>query len=700
MRNGLKVPTPPVVSVIIDDLDSRSSASASDSKSKSSRKNGCKKPSIDVDEYSNFIKNKIPTGGRKVKTTKELLEEMQARKTGKVLGVQSADRKRAPKEDFLTTYDSKKQMKKDTIILSDIIELNDSNSSSKIEEPIMDVKEDKKDIKLETGIKSESEDKPIKFEPVDVILARLPPIDFNWRDEDYIPDCTCTIVYDSPDIDDFKVQSPTIESKKSIFEMEDVSKEKEKSLVVPAMQNFEEKVDPNCPVAHVYNDQSKEVEDHQVDALHNFYLADVNGSLCESDRKQTTQLACRTSSWGLRPYYDCSRDLFHNVVPKYNFLDYSLDKCVKNLNNIVLDRYEPVEAATDTSEWYLNLENEHFEKWKAKNESLKCDDYQSAADSPFSEKSDVQNMDETNEGVHFDSDKHISDSDKSNLNLDRNENNSLHTVKISPETPDETEVEKSESDKKSELFNFFNFTGYGLLPQSQLVKKTYPNEKLLDEKIYQDVAKSVVHHQPEAVVVESTFVKVENPEIGTDDETVTYVPKMFKKFTYEDSITLLPLSLSALNSSSPYGCSTDVDLSCVFRTKCASDDMHHMDDDISSKEACDLSYSLVQNANILDMRDVASTLTKRTRGVFLSDHDEDANCDSDVKKLGVADGLTNSGAFVSDDSAVVETCVKNGCPSWIPGSVPSNSFREWHEPVPRKSHNGDTLTILPYVVID
>lgn len=640
---------------------------------------------------------------------------MQARKSGKIPDTLSSEKKR-PKEDFLTKYDSKKQLKKETPIVTDIIELNDSNSSSKPDEPsgsASDIKDKKKEIKIDIDDKSEGGDKPVKFEPVEVILARLPPIEVNWDDEDYDNVCTCTMIYSTPEAED-KIEA-TLDSKKSIFELDNNSAA-EQSVTVPVVQNYEEKIDVNCSASkHM---KFTEVNDRQVHALHNLHIVDVNGSRCESDHKSKPQLACRMNTWGLRPYYDCSRDLFHNVVPKYNYLDYSLDRCVKNLSNVPLEKYEPAESTLDTSEWYLNLENEFFERWKAKNESLVCDDFESAADSPFSEKQD-QNEDESTEGLSFDSDnKTISDSDKNNL--DKNESSSSNLDKATDDSKEETSKESADDKttkkddtepdkilKEFELCDFYNFTGYGLIANSYFSKRPFPRELLEDDDNRIDSATAITNpvQLPEQQIapvepkVES--VKVENTP---DRPQITYIPRNVKKFTYEDKISLLPLSLAALNAAAVYGCNieTSGDLSCLFRTKCAPDETHQTDDDLPYKETCDLSYSLVQNANILEMKDVLSAAKKRTSNVFLSDHDEDANCGSDVKNVDIEDrSTTNSGAFESDSAVVEELlCVKNGCPSWIPGSTPPDAFREWHEPVQRTSHNGDLLTILPYVVID
>lgn len=659
LRNGINSALPPAL--LLDDLDSRSPKP--EPKARTSRKNGVKNQ---PDNYSTFITNKISAAGKKVKTTKELLEDIQARKSGKIQSVD--DKNLIPKEDFLTTYDNKK---KDTTILSDVIELNDSNSSFKNFEslPVQQIKTEV----IKTEVKETAEG-PVKHEPLEVILARLPPIDKSWMDneEETSPVCTCSLIYSTPDVE-VKMPSPPQQPKRSIFEMDydEAPKVVEdatiSSIVVPAPPLFEEKLDPDCEAGYIFHTRPADVTEAQVTGLHNCYISDVNGTKCNKVLQKETckTLSCQADTWGQRPFYDCSRDLFLDVVPKYKYLDYSLDKCVKNLTKINLDKYEPVEANSSSREWLEELESRNAELIKERDS--KTDDYHSPADSPFSEKDDVADhpcSPPISVQINF------VISDKDNVNLDRD-------ITVSNSGPGDDTSQSASNNNDPPFKDDGN-------PRDEAMEC---GDSVKSESCH-DSQQSFVPSQCSA----SALVKKCSNEV-----------RKTRRFTYGDSVMLLPLSIAALNASAGFAedLSDNVsDLSCVFRTKAARDSP--VDFDMSPRpETANLIYESVLEPVTLEMKDLTDGAVERLRRygkiedlTRVLDQSENATCVSDSpiwKSKPVA--LESNGALEA-------VCTGSGCPAWLDKLAIDDAYREWNEPVVRSSYNDEPLTILPYVVID
>lgn len=660
LRNGISSALPPAL--LLDDLDSRSPKP--EPKARTSRKNGVKNQQ---DNYSTFITNKISAAGKKVKTTKELLEDIQARKSGKILSVD--DKNLIPKEDFLTAYDNKK---KDTTMLTDVIELNDSNSSFKNIElpPVQQIKTEE----IKTEVKDSSEG-PVKHEPLEVILARLPPIDKSWMDyeEETSPVCTCSLIYSTPDVE-VKMPSPPQQPKRSIFEMDydEAPKVVEdttiSSIVVPAPPLFEEKLDPDCEAGYVFHTRPADVTEAQVVGLHNCYISDVNGTKCDKALQTETckSLSCRADAWGQRPFYDCSRDLFLNVVPKYKYLDYSLDKCVKNLIKINLDKFEPAEANSSSREWLEELESKNAELIKERDS--KTDDYHSPADSPFSEKDAIQDHPGSppiSVKINF----VISDSDKDNVNLDRD-------ITVSNSSPGD------------------DFSLQGMSNNNDPTFKDDSNPR--DEAMECDSVKSESCNESQ-----QSFAPSQCSASAPVNKCSNEVRKA-RRFTYGDSVMLLPLSIAALNASAGFAedLSDNVsDLSCVFRTKAARDSP--VDFDASPRpETANLTYESVMEPVTLEMKDLTDGAVERLRRygkiedlTRVLDQSENATCGSDSVGKSKPVKLESNGALEA-------VCTGSGCPVWLDKLAIDDAYREWNEPVVRSSYNDEPLTILPYVVID
>ncbi|XP_026478956.1 mediator of RNA polymerase II transcription subunit 26 [Ctenocephalides felis] len=241
-----------------------------------------------VNSYSD-IKQKIASisGKTKIKTTKELLADLQNRKSQGLSQVITPSLSLTSSTPPLVKVESPAKpplsvpnvlpqtvIKKEPIVEPDII--IDEVPSTSISAPTI--------INVKKRPRSKTPEKPIPEGPLTIqqILAQLPPIDRSFQlteDPDEVI-CTCTEKPASP-VPSVNVIAPV--PKRSIFD-EDYEEEPPDNQVqlvavpLPPPSLPKTIIDPNCPAKAKYCDEPENITSEMLDRLHCSFIEGVNGN--------------------------------------------------------------------------------------------------------------------------------------------------------------------------------------------------------------------------------------------------------------------------------------------------------------------------------------------------------------------------------------------------------------------------------------